>query len=125
MFGIVRATVVLLTLLALMIGLLPARAAPPGAAPQPACVVVVVDDKGFHPQFLPVQPGACVQWVNKGTKVHGAASDPDLKINRFDTGPLQPGGPPSAPVFFKSGERKVNYSDPYTTHWGRIVVQDP
>ena len=66
-----------------------------GTAARPTTPVeVIIQDNGFQPASLVVQPGSIVRWTNQGTQ-HHTVSDRD---GRWDSGEIAPGATYSARV---------------------------
>jgi len=114
----------------------PAPAAPPPAAtPSPDPLVTIDDANGFTPNYVVIQAGHTVTWINKGQQAHSVVNNNGNPP--FDSGALQPGQmysynfvlPGGDYTYHSSTEPSHLYKDANgvdTIGWtfqGRIIVQ--
>lgn len=78
---------------------------------------VTVDEAGFSPARLEIDPGEVVLLVNDGTGLHSFTAP-----ERFDTGRLEPGEDTTL-LLTEPGE--ITYRDLETDHEGTLTIREP
>lgn len=78
---------------------------------------ITVDDDGFTPAALEIEPGTVVLLVNDGTGLHSFTAP-----ERFDTGRLEPGEDTTL-LLTEPGE--ITYRDLESDHEGTLTILAP
>jgi plastocyanin len=78
---------------------------------------ITVDDDGFSPARLEIDPGEVVLLVNDGTGLHSFTAP-----ERFDTGRLEPGEDTTL-LLTEPGE--ITYRDLESDNEGILTIRDP
>ncbi|MGK2950313.1 MAG: cupredoxin domain-containing protein [Acidimicrobiales bacterium] len=78
---------------------------------------ITVDDDGFSPASLEIEPGEVVLLVNDGTDLHSFTAP-----EHFDTGRLEPG---EDTTLLLTDPAEITYRDLESDHEGTLTIRTP